>query len=232
MQRCDSCGVVVEDQHSRCPLCGRALNGSRPETCSEDEPQGEQWAQTVSRARFWLWQMISLLAASSAVIVFSADFAFGFELTWSRYPLLSIAFLWLSATLLIRFARRPLAMLPAQTAALLLFLYALDRSLETAWFLPLALPTVLLLAGLTAGVAVVARRLHLEVLSVVALATLGSGVLAVGFEIVFRNHLGASMVPTWSLVVIACTLSLFWLILFIKRQLKLHYSEFRKIFHL
>ena len=40
------------------------------------------------------------------------------------------------------------------------------------------------------------------------------------------------MVPTWSLVVIACTLSLFWLILFIKRQLKLHYSEFRKIFHL
>ena len=89
---------------------------------------GEGSEPEVSEAsvRRWLWEVISLLALTAAGILIAIDLASGFDVTWSRYPLSAIAFLWICATSAIAFARRPLALVAALAAAVVAFLLVLE----------------------------------------------------------------------------------------------------------
>ncbi|MFW5813896.1 MAG: DUF6320 domain-containing protein [Spirochaetota bacterium] len=242
MTKCKNCGVMIEDGLDECPLCGEPVTEEarrQKETQQEQgnalrpgasvEPEDEN---TVRSAKIWLFEMVSLVAFTAGIVIFAADFAFDFALSWSLYPLLAIGFVYLVVAALIGFVRTPVVLLSVETAIVAGFLLLLDLLIgEQAWFLELGLPITLLVALVTGVVAFLISRLRLNALQGVAVGLLGAGFLVVGMEFVINRALRDELVVSWSLIAFACTLSLFFLILFINKRLRERHAEFRKIFH-
>ena len=183
--------------------------------------------------RRWLWEVISLLALTTAAILVAIDLASKFDVTWSLYPLSAIAFLWICATSAIALARRPLALVAALAAALVVFLLVLELITGgRSWFLPMAVPLVVLVTVLSAGAWVIVSRFHLSLLPALAVAVLGCGFAATGAEYILNRTLQPGTVVSWSLVVMACAISLFLALLLIHKRLKERHSDIRRFFHL
>ena len=249
MQKCPTCGVYVENARI-CPLCGEPLaptdeQGATGEPSRDqspfpaaEDPDGalssrEGNEQTVHNAKIWLFEMVSLAAFTVGIIVFAADFGFGFRVTWSTYPLAGVVFAWLFTTAVIVLTRRRVALIGAETAivaALLLFISTVSGG--TGWFMGLALPITLLLGAIIAITSIIVKLTRLRALAIVATVVLTLGFFLVGLDITLSAHLGSDRPLSWSLVAFTCTLSLFFLILAINKRLREHHSDFRRVFHI
>jgi hypothetical protein len=187
MRTCSKCAVEVEEGIERCPLCGTPLREGLPGLATE-AGEGSEPEVSESSVRRWLWEVISLLALTAAGILIAIDLASGFDVTWSRYPLSAIAFLWICATSAIALARRPLALVAALAAAVVAFLLVLELITGgSTWFLPLALPLVVMAIAVSAGAWLIVSRLHLSLLPALAVVVLGCGFAAIGTVLEARH---------------------------------------------
>jgi uncharacterized membrane protein len=232
MRTCGTCGVEVEEDVERCPLCGTPLQEGLA-----GPPAGEKQSlapeMSGASVRRWLWEVISLLALTAAGIVLAIDFASGLDITWSLFPLSAVAFLWICATSAIALAKRPLALFAALTAAVIAFLFVLESITRgRSWFLPLALPLVGLAIVVSAGAWAVVSRFRLSLLPALAVAVLSCGLAAVGVEYILNRYLRLATVVSWSLVALACAISLLLALLLIHKRLKERHSDIRRLFHL
>jgi hypothetical protein len=235
MRTCTACGVEVEEGIERCPLCGTRLTEGPPGPPAEEKERLSQPEPAVpeSSVRRWLWEVISLLAVTAAGILFAIDLGNGFDVTWSLYPLSAIAFLWICATSAIALAKRPLALCAALAAAVLAFLLVLELLTDgRPWFLQLAVPLVALAIVVGAGAWAVVGRLRLPPLSAIAVVVLGCGLAGVGVEYILNRYLPLDRVVSWSLVSLACSISLFFALLLVNKRLKERHSDIRRMFHL
>ncbi len=232
MKTCGACGVEVEEGMDRCPLCRAPLReglaGLPPEEGRAAEPD-----VPASSVRKWLWEVASLLAVTAIVILSAIDLASGFDLSWSLYPISAVAFLWACATSAIALGRRPIALIAALAAALVAFLAVLELFTPgRPWFLPLALPLVGVLVVVSAGTWAVVRRFRLPPLPAIAVVTLACGLAAIGADYVLNRSLRSGATVSWSLVVLACALSLSLALLLVHKRLKERHSDIRRMFHL
>ncbi len=185
------------------------------------------------RVWWWLWEVVSLLALTAGAILFAIDLADGFRVNWSLYPLSAVVFLWACATSAIMLRRRPPALVAALAAAVLLFLFVLSvMTPGRPWFVPLGLPLVAVLLGVGAAVAAAVRRLRLSLLPTLAASVLGCGIAAVGVELVLGRYLGLPRLVSWSLVALACAISLFLALLLVHKRLTERHADIRRFFHL
>lgn len=241
MKTCSNCGVQVEDELDECPLCGEPITEEkRRERRRREErenllrpgAEAEPSERTVRGAKIWLFEMVSLVAFTAAIIVFATDFAYEFSLSWSPVPLLAIGFVYLFVASIIGLVRHPTALLVVDTLLVAAFLLALDLLIGSdRWFLSLALPITLLIGLITGVAAGIAVKLHLNTLQTVAVVFLASGVFVMGLELIVSRAITGSPIVSWSIIAFACALSLFFLILFINKRLRERHAEYRKIFH-
>lgn len=259
MKTCAHCGVIVEAADS-CPLCGNPLPqnltpggvaglpgetrdtgpGSTATSRSDATPAARRTAdfappreETVRNAKWWLFEMTSLAAFTVAIVLFAADFAFGFAITWSVYPLVSIGFVWLAVTGAIPLARRRVFLIGYETAIVAGFLLAISAfSGGSDWFFGLALPITVLLGVVTVAETTIVATVRLARLVVAGTVVLAAGVFVVGLELIITAYVGQPAPVSWSLVAFACTISIFFLTMFINKRLRDQNAEFRRIFHI
>ena len=258
MTLCPNCGVEVEDSQRRCPLCRVPLHaGTAPSHAAPTAPQlprGEASRNELSRdelprddlsrderespaarhhVRGWVLELSTLLASTSAIVVLAIDFGFSGSITWSRYPLASMALLWLSTVLILLSAQRVWIYLPAQILAANLFLFLLDRFASgSAWFWPLALPLTLLLAVLLAAVLAIVHRLRPSPLGTVVIVMLAAGAFTVGLELLLHRYLDQRWFIRWSAVAVAGMLPVLLLMLYLRGWFHARRSELRKLLHM
>jgi hypothetical protein len=221
--------VYVEDEHSRCPLCYVDLDAEQGA-----HSEAEDYAELPdARPRFWLLEVLSLLAAVGAIVVFAADFAVGFRLSWSPVPLVSIAFTWVVLVAAVALGRRAVLLGVVLTAATLAYLLGIDvLTGEAFWFTGLALPLVLLGAVVAFAVVWLGRRRGVSTLPTVGLAIAGGGLYAVGVELVISLYRAGAVRLSWSIVVLACAIALSLVVFLVHRRLRLRHTSLERIFHL
>jgi hypothetical protein len=196
-------------------------------------PPGPDTRESGGRVHRWLLEIFSLFALTAALVVFAADLATDLSVSWSWYPVLSVAFLWVSSVLLVFCSRRVWIFLPAEIAAIGLFLFGLDRFTPgTPWFGPLAVPLTLLTGTILALALAVVRRRRRSPFAAIATVLLASGVFAVGLDLFINRYLGQRWSIGWSAVVFACLLPVIALLLFIRSWLGRRQAELRKLLHL
>jgi len=236
MPICRNCGVVIEEGVERCPLCLTPMGRVFEQGEGTSPPPGEaRSAVQVSKplTPLRLWEIVSLFAGTSAVVVFVADFVYSMTVTWARYPLAAIIFLWAAGSLLILFRRHRPLLLVTETAALLIFFLALDLLMPTEpWFLSLALPLTVLAAILIGGIAAVTRGLRHRVFAILAMILMSVGLFLLGMETVLSLYLAGAFRLSWSLLVFGCIVPLVGLLFYIQYRLKVTSNEVKKIFHL
>jgi hypothetical protein len=210
-----------------------ATSSSATDSASTGAGAPESDATTIRHARIWVFEMVSLVAFTALIIVFASDFAFGFAVTWSRYPLLAVGFVYLFTIAIVGFGETPALLLVSETVVISLFLLGLDLMLPgSGWFMQYALPITLLVSLAIGLIAAAATGLKLNSLQTLSVVFLGSGGFVVGVEIVLNLARGAESLVSWSLVALACCISISLLIFFINKRLRERHAEFRKIFHL
>jgi hypothetical protein len=230
---CSHCGVEVEDGLQRCPLCRRSLEPGLDHEESPPAPPRRDVQATNRRLHRWLLEVVSLFALTSILVVFAADLATGFDITWSRYPLTSIGFTWLSAVLLILWVHRTWIFLPAEIVTTGLFLFILDRFTPgTTWFLPLAFPLTVLIGTALALTLVVVRKRRLSPFANIATVLLACGVFVMGLELLLNRYADGLWQLSWSAVVFASLLPIVALLLYLRRWLGQRQQELRKLLHL
>ncbi len=232
MNICKHCGVEAENGARYCPLCRHSLQPGGEGEMAEPAPPVRDHREASRRIHRWLLEILSLFSLTAAFVVFAADFADDMSITWARYPLLSILFLWCSAVLLILFSRRTWMVLPAEVVAAGLFLFVLDRFTPgPTWFLPLAFPVTLLFGALLAFTLVIVRKRRLSPFAVIAAALLAGGVFVVGLELLLNRYFVQRGFVSWSAVAFACILPLVALLLYLRSWLRRRQTEIRKLFH-
>lgn len=233
MPICEHCGVEVEEGLPHCPLCGNPsgpVSDAKEASRASARPADSGPPVHVER---WLWEIVSLFALAGATVVFVVDFAYGMMVTWARYPLVSIGFLWLSVTSVILLRKRGFLLLLCQTAALGLLLFLLDRITPgRPWFISLALPVTLLASVLSGSTVVFVRRLRLSPLPMLAVVTVSIGLFLLGLEAALNRYLANPFLVSWSLVASGCILPLVLFLFYAQVRLKRKHSEIRKILHL
>ncbi len=237
MKTCPHCGVLVEDENSRCPLCLTPLDGDQGREGGEGveggAATGSRRAPLDARPRFWLLEVLSLLAAVGAIVVFAADFAFGFALSWAQIPLATIAYLWIVSVAIVALGRRGVLLGVVLTAATLAFLLVLDLLTGgAAWFVMPALPLVLLGSLLSGLLVWIGRRRGVSTLPVVAMVLVGGGLGSLGVELILGLYHGVPVQVSWSVVVLACAVSLALVVLLVHRRLRLRHTSLERIFHM
>jgi hypothetical protein len=236
MPICRNCGVVIEEGLERCPLCLTQLERVTEQGEGTSPPPGEarspvEISKPLTPLR--LWEIVSLFAGSSAVVAFVADFVYSMTVTWARYPLVAIIFLWTAGSLLILFHKYRLLLLVTETTALLIFFLALDLLMPTEpWFLYLALPLTVLAAILIGGIAVVTRGLRHRVFALLAVILMSVGLFLLGLETALSLYFAGAFRLSWSFLVFGCIVPLVGLLFYIQYRLKVTSNEVKKIFHL
>jgi len=237
MPVCRNCGVQLDEGSARFPLCQASLLEGEVEK-REDSTVPEA-AGRVSRGhsapltRLRLWEIVSLFAGAGAAAVLVADFAYSMSVTWSRYPLVSIAFLWAAASLLLFLRRRGLLLLLAGTGVLASFLLALDLLMPgRPWALALALPLTVLAGAFGGLVSALARAWKDRFFAMLAVVLATAGLFVAALEAVVNLYSSGLLRLSWSLVVLGCIVPLIGLLLYAQYRLKATRDDIRKIFHM
>jgi hypothetical protein len=229
MPVCRNCGVEIDLGLKVCPLCGEAVEKNAiTDPGKQPQPQKDKPEKRYP----WFLELFSFFAFAAFIIVFAVDFAYGANLTWSRIPMVSIFFSWLFAFLLHHLRLKPYLLVTLETINFLFFLWALDLFISShSWFLPLALPLILILGILFLLVIVSIRTFKLSTLSAIAVGTFTVGIFLLCLEIIINLYMDNFFI-SWSIVAFACIIPVSGLFLYLQVKNRKKGSDLKKIFHI
>lgn len=210
---CMNCGVRLGEGEKRCPLCG--TRAYHPDLlCPEGKPlYPSQWSPPEperSSFRFFL----TVLGLAAAVICLLVDLGLWKRVTWSGYALGGIAVAYILLALPLWFRRpNPVVLLPADFAAMGLYLLYIDLKTGGDWFLSFAFPVTGIACLLTTTVVALARYIRRGYFFIFGGACVAVGCSAMLVELFQCITFGGQMFR-WSLypVGVLSAMGLFWIL--------------------
>ncbi|HHE37293.1 MAG TPA: hypothetical protein ENL20_01810 [Candidatus Cloacimonetes bacterium] len=233
MPICKKCGVEIEEGLKFCPLCKTPL-GEFTEPAETEEIQSRKLIPEISRkSRSWLWELVTFLSFAGFIVIFAVDFAYGTNITWSRFPLVSIIFVWLSFTFIFRLKTRTYLQIILETLVLLILLWVLDLFIMAKpWFFRLALPIVLCLSFLTILNTFFFRKTRVSVFGILASSMISVGIFLLFLDFILHNYMEGKLLLSWSIVAFACIIPLVVFLLYFRKRLKKKGIDLQKFFHI
>ncbi len=256
MPICKHCGVQVESNYTHCPLCGTALGA--PEKGADnkaDSKKGEVQAEAKTdsirgagseepdenhaaieahdaKVRLLFHEVVGFIALAGAVVVFATDFAYGMDISWSRIPLISIGYVWLTIFMIPRLKRIPYLLVVAEILLIGLYLYALNLFTSgPGWYWGIAFPIVGSFGFLILLSVLVIRIFKLSVLGGLAVGLVAAGLSTLCIDGILNLYLYDQLRFSWSIVTAASVIPLIAFLVSFEKRLKRHGSNLKKHFH-
>ena len=222
MSYCGHCGVELDRSEKRCPLC-------QTEAIDPREPFDEQAVRPYPRRRDPITRqinrrfggsLITFVLAFPARLCGAIDFSQAGRLTWSAYVIGALILVWSWTVPYFLLRRRTLSgvFIPGVLALLsYLFLIAWLQQ-DLSWYLPLALPLILMPSALIFLIVYLVIRRLIRGFAIPAAILIAAGLLIVAIELVLKHHAGGPVSPTWSLYAMIPCLALATVCLAIARR--------------
>lgn len=243
MPICRQCGVEVESDYTHCPLCGEAIERAEQGPRADAEsgstaagPENERTSAAIeahdAKVRLLFQEVVGFIALAGAVVVFATDFAYGMDLSWSRIPLISIGYLWLTVFMIPRLKRVPYLLVAAEILLLGLYLYALNMFTGgPGWYWGIAFPIVAAF-GLLMLLSVLAIRIfNLSVLGGLAVGFVATGLFTLCIEGALNLYFYDRLSFSWSIITAASVIPLIAFLVNFEKRLKKRGSNLEKHFH-
>ena len=139
---CIHCGVELSDSETVCPLCGtRVFHPDLPRQQGEPPFPPEPSAHPEEVNRSGALFILTMLAVLPIVICILCDWSVNGTILWSGYAAGGVALLYILAVLPLWFRRpNPVIFVPADFAAIGLYLLYINFATGGHWFLSFAFP--------------------------------------------------------------------------------------------
>ncbi len=235
MVYCSSCGVEVEARLERCPLCRGHLQTTEPVLKSpypmEPDPP-PQLRIPGRRIRVLMIEVLTVLMFGTLFGVLAIDYLMNDRLTWAAYCAPALAAGWWYAWLILFMTNRPAWLLGGGMLTTTLLLAGVDVVAGGFnWFFPLALPIMMTLSLVIAGVIWIACFVRTSWANITALILLGIGIFCFVLNLIVSLQLHGAPLPTWSLPVLGSLVPPALFLLYVHYRLS-KVVDLGKIFHL
>ncbi len=215
MPLCSKCGVRYENSSTGCPLCTGAK-----EAASESELQDDH----IPAAKHFR-EVLSFICFSCSLIVFITDIAYGMSISWSRIPLLSIGYVWVTGILLSILNPRGYLMLITGISLTGVYLFLLRVfTAEMSWFSEIALPILVSAVLLTVVATGAVRLFNLSFLGTLSVFLVCAGLLTISIDLAVTPGV------SWSLVTASGVIPVILFLAGFEKRLERKGSNLRKYF--
>ncbi|MBO2517596.1 MAG: hypothetical protein CW338_10080 [Clostridiales bacterium] len=186
MSYCVHCGVKLERSEGSCPLCGtRIIDPAAEETADAVQPpypvhNGEQ---ILRKSKKNLLQVAGALTLIPAAICILLDLVISGRIRWSLYAAAALCILFGAFALpLMHRKHRFLVSMIFLACAGIGYLYMISRLVGGGWFLPVAMPSVLIGCGFIYFFVLWIRRRHPGKFAIGGVFFISAGCLCITVE--------------------------------------------------
>jgi len=235
MPYCSRCGVEVDDNVARCPLCEAPIqkfSGDDGYPWPSEEAPLPPTPPLSGDERIALAKTITTLGfLIPASVVLTVDWFISKELDWSLYTLISLGAAWMWAIIPLMFPRLPYLIIGLATLVAVALEWGIGlMSGSIIWILKMGMPIVILAGGLAALVTLMGRTAKEVGSNLAGWILIAAAILSMGIDIFTNFGISGSWTPGWSIVVVSTLLPIAALLLYI------HYrpsrrSRLRRYFH-
>lgn len=215
MPLCDKCGVRYEDGIESCPLC--AMVSEKPE-------KSEQHDSTIPASKHFR-EVLFFVCFSCSLIIFITDIAYGMNVSWSKIPLISIGYVWVTCFLVsILVSRKYLALVAGiGLTGVYLFLLGVFTS-DIPWFSDIAFPILLSLGLLTVVATGAIRLFKLSFAAALSVCLVCAGLFTICIDLAVTPGV------SWSLVTASGVIPIVLFLAGFQKRLQRKGSNLRKYF--
>ncbi|SHJ47579.1 DUF6320 domain-containing protein [Tepidibacter formicigenes] len=237
MPYCSKCGVEVDYNIRKCPLCDFSI----PEIEEEEKKDTDRfptpqntYPRKVKKRKRKVFIIISVILLSLlGVMIFQNISTLG-RLTWSKYSTISIIASWIYLFFLFGFIpkfRVSLIGISINTIILLYFLDILDGKLE--WFISIGLPCVFMCTVATIINAYLFKKTRKKGLNIVSYILLAIAFYCIGIEAFISLYTKEFVELYWSIIVSIILIPLSLLFLYLHYGLPEKYkTKLKRKFHI
>ncbi len=236
MPYCSQCGIEVDSQVKKCPLCGVPI-----QQIGEPELPGTYPAKAAPASKPPLSGKhsrnsrivgVSFLFLLPLIITATINLLLSGVLSWSVYPIYALAELWLISILILLFQRKPLIYLSGILISASILLFIIDYSdKQIEWFHTTALPLTASLFLIFLVLFLIIRQLKRRGKNVAALVIIAIISLCFIIDGLLPFKIGNTLIFSWSIIVFVALFPVALLLLYMHYSAKKQFS-FRKLFHL
>ena len=235
MPYCSRCGVEVDSQVERCPLCDAPIQKLPPDDGSpwpaEEAPAPTAPSMSTDE-RIALAKTITTLGfLIPAMVVITVDWFVSRGLGWSLLVLVSLGAAWMWAILPLILSRRPYALIASLTAVAVVLEWALGLLMgRIGWILTVGMPIVLTAGALAAVVTLLGKRARRVGSNLAGWIIISAAILTVLTDILVTARIRGMWRPGWSIIVASTMTPIAAMLLY------LHYrpsrqTRLRRYFH-
>ncbi len=219
MKTCPNCGIRFENKDGRCPLCER--DGGEIEL-----------RKAVAFTKVFYWRLYSIFSLVAFMIILVIDLVYTSGLSWSKIPLISILYIWITLFLNLKIRLKSFTPIFLQAAATIIMLAFMDRFTPgKPWFIELALPVLIGLGVLLNLSLLVGKFTHPSLLQTTAINIIIAGIFLILLELLIKNYKQETSGISWSLIAFVCLLPLSLFFIYFDKKIKKNGEELKKYFH-
>lgn len=233
MALCPECKIDIGIA-DRCPLCGYSVNPQAKKDFAEKGlfKNAAKFKADDKARRMVALETLVVSCMIAAVAILATDLINDMRLSWSPYPLLSLALLLSILVPILLWPKNPLLYLGTELISVLAYLLAMDAvDGNLGWALQLGIPisfVAFLMTGITVAMCLKAKRRGLNVLAYVFFAAAG---FCLGLESILTLYGQEPFRLYWSAITASALIPVALFLLYAHYRLTKN-STLRKIFHL
>ena len=208
---CPRCGVEVESNKLRCPLCNtpiQSLDEEKPDYSSkfpEESTENEKKTATKPKQkRLQIWEISSVILLIPIIVTLSINVIVQGTVNWSLYPVASILFVWAAYTIPLLLPKRIAIIAICEFIFPQVYFIVIDLigNGRLDWYLQLGLPiagvATIMLGLIIFGIIKVKHK----GLNIVSFILFGGSIICVVIDLTVTSYTQAIVNARWSLYVL------------------------------
>lgn len=235
MPYCSKCGVEVDSDIKKCPLCQFTI--PEIEELNSDLSKFpiaiNEYPQQLTNLKIKIFKSIAIFFISTIIILLLLNRKISGGITWSKYTSLIFSAMVMYAFFgfgFIKSFKKAFTGVAMTTIALLFLIDAIKGGLT--WFAPIGLPIVLAIFFIVMIIVYISKKSRSRGLNVIAYSLLGISVLCLVIEFCLTNYVYGFVDLSWSTIVCVQLFALSVILFYIHYRFPEKYkNRIKRFFH-
>ncbi len=211
MTYCPRCGVEVEANKIKCPLCNttlQPLDEEKPDYKSkypDDVPTEEQKPpKEKKKKRLLAFEITSVVLVSPIIISITTNLIIDQTVTWSLYPTATLLLAWFMISAPLLFTKNIIAIAFGEFIPLLIFFLVIDiiDNGTLNWYVRVALPIIFSIGVAGFIIAFGTLKSKNKGLNIPAFILFGASIICLIVDVCVTSYINSALGLGWSLYVL------------------------------